>query len=403
MDMRGQGRIVNQGEMTDIQVWKSYEYFAGGHNYWKAIFAPDGGPDGRPCLWVDDSMWTIDTPEQPQSILFLLNYRRWDGLPPVDLRGAELRFRLRGDDLILHGARCHFWAVANMQTATRWRLTGIDIPISHGEWGAEVVLPITAEPSLWHRSFASARDQAGTANLTEALSLCVSYGFAFVGFSEKVTGRVGLADFRLRLDSDPGWPYFLNSRDGTLADWLTVSRERGVQLPIASQERLAAGKSALAGGSGPGIYVRDDFMVIDAPINFSYLAFLRAEVVGRRDLRNALLILRHDARAFDPREGKIQFFVEHAASATRWLFRVDLAQGDTSLFYEMLVADPVFWRRLSGSLSLDDVLAGGEGGTGYDYLGFMLVGPQGTPRGVYGLTSFSIGPTADPRWAAKLP
>jgi len=377
-----------------LAAWKSYEYFPGGHNYHLTRYDATGGPDGKECVWADDSMWTIDTPEQPHSILFLIHYSIWDDSPPRDIKNAEIRFRLRGENLALHGARCYFWVVTQFPRATRWHFTGQPLPISFGHWGEPAVLRLEDDPSCWHRSFVS--DPTCTAGLTDALSFCLSYGFAFVGFSEKVTGTIGLADFAMFADIDPEWPYLFSSKTGNLSHWLTMSRKRQAVISLASAQWPSHG--ALAGIDGPVILPQGDYLVIKAPVPFAYLAFLSAVVVGRRDLRNALLIVKQEATAFNPMGGNVCFFVEHAASGTRWMFRIDFDPKDTELYYEMLSVNPAFWACLSGPLSLAEVLAGRESGNGYDYLGFMLVDPHGDPSGSWGISRFSLGPTIDSHW-----
>jgi len=62
------------------------------------------------------------------------------------------------------------------------------------------------------------------------------------------------------------------------------------------------------------------------------------------------------------------------------------------------VTEPAFWGRLSGSLSLKDMLAG-KNAAGYDFFGLMLTGPQGMPSGTWGMTQFSLGPTLERRHA----
>jgi len=375
--------------------WKSYEYFEGGHNYRDIRYQDDGGPDGSPCVWADDSLWTIDTPENPRSILFLLQYRFWNNEPPLDLRGAELQFRLRGDNLALHGAQCYFWAVTYAPSATRWHCTGKPIPISHGRWEEPVVLRLEDDPAQWHCSFAS--DPACQQDLEQTLATCFSYGFSWVGFSRKVTGRVGLSDFRLLQHVDPAWPYVFNGRQGN-ERWQTISAAGSRQVFIAEPQRIASGVSAVAGVGGPGLYLAEDYLPIGEPFAFVYLAMIKAsDSTGGRDLRNAMVMIRQVARDFDDREGKICFFVEHAASGTRWVLKVPIENRDNQPWCAILATEPAFWGRLSGSLALEEVLAGSSGSAGYDYFGIMLTGSNGKPSGTWGLTQFSIGPTLDER------
>jgi hypothetical protein len=380
-----------------LTAWKSYEYFPGGHIYRDIDHDPAGGPGGAPCIWADDALWTIDTPEQPNSILFLLHYRFWENQPPLDLRHAELRFRLRGEGLALHGARCHFWAVTYAPSATRWHYTAETIPVSDGGWGEEVTLRLAVDPSRWHRSFAV--DPDNPQDLESTLACCFSFGFSFVGFSQKVTGRIGLADFRLLQEVDPAWPYVFNGKDG-VHDWLTLSAAARGQVRIAAPERVAAGICALIGDGGPGLYLHGDYLPLGEPFTFVYLAVARArETTGGRDLRHAMVMVRQAAAGFDAKGGKICFFVEHAASGTRWVLKVPIENRDNRPWCAVLPTDPAFWGRLSGAMPLEEVLAGGNGAAGYDFFGLMLTGTQGMPAGIWGMTQFSLGPTVDRRHA----
>lgn len=385
-----------------LQLWKSYAYFPDDHIYRDPRYDPAGGPEGRPCVWADDSLWTIDTPEQPNSILFFIHYRHWHKELPVDLRNAQLRFRLRGESLALHGALCYFWAVTHVPAATRWHFIGQPIAVSEGCWGDEVVLRLAADPAQWHCSFVSKPELHQPAGLLSTLAVCFSYGFSFVGFSEKVTGRVALADFQMLTDVDPRWPFSYNGGSGG-DEWLTVSRARGRQEPINTLARLISGQSALTGAGGAGLYLLDDYLPFGGPPSFVYLAMAKASgTTDGHDLRNALLMVRQSAEHFDPRGGQICFFVEHAASGTRWVLNV-LGDGvGTNFRWVTLVPDPRLWRRISGDLPLVDILAGNNSAAGYDYFGLMLVGPGSEPSGAWGLVQFSLGPTLEPQHVTAL-
>ncbi|MDP2104594.1 MAG: hypothetical protein Q8J76_01265, partial [Desulfobulbaceae bacterium] len=100
--------------------WQSYHYTDGGHTYIPVQYDPAGGPENRPSIWVNDLMWTIDTPEQPHSILALIYYRDWCFDGPLNLSRAKISCRLRGDNLQLHGAKCYFWIVSYTPRVTRW-------------------------------------------------------------------------------------------------------------------------------------------------------------------------------------------------------------------------------------------------------------------------------------------
>ena len=116
--------------------WHSYDYDGGIESgsdvFYPVNWEPKGGAFGSGFIWTDDSRWRIDTPEQPNSILALIFYRRWVGGPKLDLRGARISVNLRGDGLDLKGAQCYFWAhIGN----NRWHFTDHPLPISQGTWG----------------------------------------------------------------------------------------------------------------------------------------------------------------------------------------------------------------------------------------------------------------------------
>ncbi|MEW6501137.1 MAG: hypothetical protein ACOY8P_09560 [Thermodesulfobacteriota bacterium] len=358
--------------------WKSYEYFEGGHNYPEVRYEPAGGPEGQPCIWADDSLWTIDTPEQPHSILFLLHYRFWDYEAPADLREMTLRCRLRGENLKLHGAKVSFWVVTYGPAATRWHYAAEPLPVSHEKWGDPVTVTLRNDPALWHRSFAAAPDKAN--NLNQTLGACFSCGFAFVGFSEKVTGRIALSEFCLEGVVDPCWPFTASIRRWQ-PDWLTVSGREGRQVPVPQPDEA----------SSFAICLENDYCVVPHPVPFVYLAFIRAAATGYHDLRRAVLMVWQQEERLNLQGGKVAFFVEHTASETRWILRRPLEYFGTEPWSGALIPDESLWLRLSGHLPLERILAGGEG-QGYDYLGLMVVGCQQVPSGTWKLLQFSVGP-----------
>lgn len=89
----------------------------------------------------------------------MLNYRRWSGEGPTDLREARVSAYLRGDDLQLNGARCYFWV---NKPGVRWHMSGSPLTISEGEWASEPNLQSkrtypTASRSIIPAETASAR------------------------------------------------------------------------------------------------------------------------------------------------------------------------------------------------------------------------------------------------------
>lgn len=154
-------------------LWASYLYEGPGDDKW--IPVPFTGQ-----VAADDSMWTIDTPEDPDSILALLTYADWNARYPLNFRATtHLVIRVSGN-LHLHGAHVTFWALG---AGNRWHLT-TPIPMD----GQTHRIDLGGE---WHHSWSSK-----PASLEESLRSVDSYGLAFVGFSEEVTGRIVLEELR---------------------------------------------------------------------------------------------------------------------------------------------------------------------------------------------------------------
>jgi hypothetical protein len=191
-DRKGQ-TIANRFESGD-EGWHVYDYNGGSgiQDVFKPVtWEKAGGVKNGGYIWGDDSRWRIDTPEKPHSILALIHYRRWVKSPPVDVRDAEVSVCLRGDKLDLKGAKCYFWV---NRPGTRWHLTSQPLKITEGDWGEKLTFTLKNDEKLWHRSWA-----ANPAPLKDILQTCHSYGFAFVGFSEKVTGKFAMDEFVIRL------------------------------------------------------------------------------------------------------------------------------------------------------------------------------------------------------------
>lgn len=179
--------------------WRAYDYnggIAGGGNVWPPLhWESSGGVNNSGYGWADDSMWRIDTPEQPHSILALIFYRSWIKAKPIDLRDAEISVHLRGDNLDLKGAKCYFWVV-NSRIGTRWHFTSTPIAVTQRRWGKAEKLTLKNDEKLWHRSWS--RNPATPASLDQALGEAESYGFSFVGFSGEVTGRLSIDRFTIQ-------------------------------------------------------------------------------------------------------------------------------------------------------------------------------------------------------------
>lgn len=80
--------------------WYSYHYR---ENLYYNVFYPatfeykGGAEDNSGYIFTDDSRWSIDFPECPNSVLALLTYARWSNNDVYDLRNAEISLYLRGE------------------------------------------------------------------------------------------------------------------------------------------------------------------------------------------------------------------------------------------------------------------------------------------------------------------
>jgi hypothetical protein len=181
-----------------MQGWYSYDYQSGigpGRND-NVFFRTRPADDGS--VWASDNRWSIDTPEDPDSVLALLRYQKWDfaedlattsGDDPIDLRGKCVSFDLKADNLDLKGGHATFWAMS-WTAVQRWHANA-PIAIGTDTWAHNVVRINDVD---WHRSWAGnpAREHLG---LDDVLRSTVSYGIGFVGFDAEPTGRIGLRNF----------------------------------------------------------------------------------------------------------------------------------------------------------------------------------------------------------------
>lgn len=364
----------------DLRTWKSYEYIGPDHRYHDVHYQIDGGPAGGPHIWSDDSMWSIDLPAQPQAILPFIRYQHWLSEPPIDLRHATLRMTLRGDDLNLHGGHCLFWVVTYAPASQLWHHTYQPLTINNGDWAEPTDIQLLPNPEHW-QSNSTTDVSAPKGGIVGALGACFSYGISFVGFSRKVTGRLSLGNFELLTDNTPSWPFIFNQRRPN-APWLTVSRDRQKKSSPLTQT--------------PVLRLHDDFRLISEAVPFCYLAYLQSEpTTHRRDLKNAVLMVQQNIDWLDTKGGKVGFFIEHAASGTRWVLRVPIETTASQPWYQILPNDESLWFRLSGPLPLAELLGGQTGGARYDYLGLMIVSCLEEPSGSWELQQFSVGPTVD--------
>ena len=365
-----------------LGAWKSYEYIGAGPGdiFHPAHYAEEGGPAGQAFVWADDTMWSIDTPEDPHSILVLLHYQLWDNQDGfLDLRDGTIEFSLRGDDLALHGARCFFWVSSLTNQTTRWHYIGQPLSIANRCWEDPVEIKLVNHPDLWHRSFAS--DPKNPCSLDETLGSVFSYGFSFVGFSRTVTGRFSMGAFAYT-------PHQHSKRafsGGALqakSCWQTVSYAHKRQNYITEINRsiLTPGKLFV---------LENDFLVIQNRLPYAYLGFIHSdESVRGKDLRNARIIVVQFAQELDLKGGEICFFIENASTGTTWITRGGIPTEGSWVIH----CDEHYWYRLTGSAPLASVLAGDASDSGYDYFGFMAVDVTDRPTGCWGLRYLSLMP-----------
>ena len=115
--------------------WCSYDYHAsvtsGSEIFVMTTWQRNVGVNDSGHIFTDHHRWSADTPEKPVSILALIHYRDWVGADPVDLRGSEVSFYLRGDGLNINSAKCYFWAHI---PGNRWHCHSQPLTISDGKW-----------------------------------------------------------------------------------------------------------------------------------------------------------------------------------------------------------------------------------------------------------------------------
>ncbi len=374
--------------------WSSYKYVGPGRDLLHPVnYERSNGPEDKPYVWVDDSKWSIDTPESPNSILPLMYYQKWGGESVCDLRNSNIQFFLRGDGLDLKEGQCFFWIVTETPFSTRWHYSSHPIKVSENYWDEPTILELSDDPKHWHMSFSC--EPQKPASLNHSLAACSSFGFSFIGFSEKVTGKLSISSFKLKQNKkNNNWPFaadFIKSA----GYWHSISRQqkKQIELPVGIMTY------DLMDGSIPEfdclkqkelLFIKNDFINIPNNQPFCYLAFIHsANSILGHDLRNAILTVSQYCHKFDSKGGNIVFFIEHSYSDTIWIYREPLGEESITILHE----EESCWHRVMGTVALESVISGNNGDMGYDYLGLMIVDAADHPTGDWGVFHFSIGPT----------
>ena len=183
---------------TGAEGWQIYDFnggIPGGPNVFRPVtWESAGGVKNSGYVWGDDSRWEIDTPEIPNSILAFIIYRDWVEGQALDLRNATVSVYLRGDQLDLKGGKCYFWAL-NHAKGARYHYMSHPLQVSQDAWGRKLSFILKDEG--WHNTWQ--RNPSSPANLNDALSVCDSYGFSFLGFSSKVTGKFSMDELTITM------------------------------------------------------------------------------------------------------------------------------------------------------------------------------------------------------------
>jgi len=380
-------KILIDQEVYDMTPeWCSYVYLGtDSHRFSRCAYAGTGGFSDKAYITADDSQWTIDTPESPESILALIIPGTMTiKLPPLDLRNTKISFALRGDNLQLHGAKCYFWVVTFLPKTTRWHYLSQPLNIPEGEWSELQMLNLIPEQKLWHCSF-SLSERA--IPLADTLTTCMSFDFSFIGFTQKVTGKLSLSEFTIHQNLDTNHSYFAAFHN--FSKWWTLSRDLARQIP------------APVGSVENALVLHDEnYLVLQIENKlFMYLAFVkRVDSTRFIQLHNKTFFFVldmldwHDSTSsslINYQRGNMHFFIENTSTNTIWITRQPIRQG-ISIGRFPLYDNENYWMRLSGNAPLNSVMAGESHEFGYDYLGFMLVGIQDTPTGYWRLAEFYI-------------
>jgi len=364
--------------------WYSYTYLGeGSHQYCLSNSHESGGFNDSPYITVDDSMWTIDTPESPQSILALIipSITHQIRIPPLDLCNIDISFSLRGDDLQLYGARCYFWVLTFLPASTRWHYISQPLNIPNGKWSTLQKLTLHTNESLWHCSFSRRKPRVP---LNQTLGHCMSFGFSFVGFSEKVVGKLSLSEFTIHKNIDTKLMYFAKFHN--FDDWLAINCGQGRQLPAPIDQKRRC------------VLLNDDnyMVLVSNGTPYLYLAFVkRTQSTQEIQIVNKNLFFTVNSESLTPvpridyKGGNMHFFVENTLTNTIWVHKQPIPIG-TNIGKIPIKEDKNDWFRLMGYASLDSVLSGEKDYHGYDYMGFMLLGVTEVPTGYWSLFELCI-------------
>ena len=147
-------------------------------------FFPMTHEDGR--VWVDDSRWTLDTPEVVNggpTVLAALTYARWHNgntQDYVNFQNVTVTAALFGESLDLKGGDIDFWVTTALG---RWHFT-YDLQLGNNRFD----LRTDYAAQSWSRN--------GNPLGSEALNLAQveSWGFGFNSFTGEPTGVFGIDD-----------------------------------------------------------------------------------------------------------------------------------------------------------------------------------------------------------------
>ena len=192
-----QNRNINNHFEKGPESWCSYDYHASvvseTNNFVLATHEKKGGVNDSGYIWVDQTRWSADTPENPISILPLIFYRNWINTDSINLLDANISVYLRGDNLQLDGAQCYFWILYNN---TRWHYTDVSLVISENEWANKPQLfSINPDESKWNNSWSIIPNRPEP--VLTVIENCESYGFSLVGFKQEPKGRLAMDEFTI--------------------------------------------------------------------------------------------------------------------------------------------------------------------------------------------------------------